>query len=127
MRPVEPLFGGMLWGVVDRVRDTYTIVRGVGARTRIYTRSGETRDARVTILKRNGAIRLCLRGGLESRVPLAVAVTLARGGVPFALDQLPTGSFTGRLGQTGTASTPWKSRKSQKHRDIAENEIRATR
>lgn len=31
------------------------------------------------------------------------AVTLARGGVPFALDQLPTGSFTGRLGQTGTA------------------------
>lgn len=67
--------------------------------------SGETRDARVTILKRNGARASISVYGEDSnrecrwlRRRLAfAAVTLAHGGVPFALDQLPTGSLTGRF------------------------------
>lgn len=46
---VEPLFGGMLWGVVDRVRVyAYDRERCRGENTHL-PHSGETRDTRVTI------------------------------------------------------------------------------
>lgn len=72
--------------------------------------------------ERGARVYLCLIYGEDSnrecrwlRRRLAfAAVTLAHGGVPFALDQLPTGSFTRALRQTGTTYTPCKSSKSRK-------------
>lgn len=121
---VEPLFGGMLWGVMwTRARAkgaciyihtyvhicvTYRIVRGCrGENTHLHTSyvyqplGWETRDTRVTILKRRcyGArayIRFYgeLYGGLESRVLRLRSLTV---GCLFAWPAASTGSFTGRL------------------------------
>ena len=85
---------------------------GVGARTRIYTRCSTARvdtDTRVTIIEKERAwfVSSIMGWGLriECRwLPPIAAVTLTHGRVPFALDQLPGGSFTGFVTpQTGYA------------------------
>lgn len=111
---VEPLFGGMCRGVLRmrgecsmRVVCVTSGMRGAEARTRIYTRcayqhhSAFDTDTRVTIIEKKRARFVSSTMGRGLRIecrwlPPIAAVTLELTvGCPFALDQLPAGSFIG--------------------------------